>query len=83
MPQVREPATNTPTVGGQDAAEVGVRLERGDEPVKAKGEDAGADEGQAAVFADTLPDEPGPTDLGQGGQGEQQDRAQYDQGVTR
>jgi hypothetical protein len=44
---------------------VGVRLERGDEPVKAKGEDAGADKGQAAVFTDALPDQPGPADFGQ------------------
>ena len=44
-----------PTVGGQDAPEVGIRLEGGDESVEAEGEDPSADEGQAAVFADALP----------------------------
>jgi hypothetical protein len=57
-------------------------LKRGDEAIAAEGEDAGADEGQAAVFADALPDQPGAADLGQSGQGEQQDRAQHGQGVT-
>jgi hypothetical protein len=56
---------------------MGVGLEGGDESVEAQGEDAGADEGQAAVFADALPDQPGPTDLGQRGQAEQQHRAQH------
>jgi hypothetical protein len=43
-------------------------LEAGDEPIGAEGEDAGADEGEAAVFADALPDQPGAADLGQRGQ---------------
>src|SRR6266480_2508170 len=55
-------------VGGQDPAEVGVGLEGGDEAVGAQGGDAGADEQQAAVFADALPDQPGAADLGEGGQ---------------
>jgi hypothetical protein len=50
---------------------VGVRLEGGHEPVEPEGQDAGADKGQAAVLADALPDQPGRTNLGQGGQGEQ------------
>jgi hypothetical protein len=49
-------------------------LEGGHEPVTTEGEDPGADEDQAAVFADALPDQPGAADLGQGGQGEQHDR---------
>jgi hypothetical protein len=62
---------------------VRVRLERGHKPIEAKGHDAGADEGQATVLADALPDQPCPTDLGQRGQDEQQDRAQHGQGLTR
>jgi hypothetical protein len=50
---------------------VGVGLEGGHEPIQPQGEDAGADEGQAALFADALPDQPGSADLCQGGQGEQ------------
>jgi hypothetical protein len=45
-----------------------VWLQGGDEPVEADGEDAGADPTDAAVFADALPDEPGATNLGDGGQ---------------
>jgi hypothetical protein len=41
-------------------------LEGGREAVDAEGEDAGADEDQAAVFADALPDQSGAADLGQG-----------------
>jgi hypothetical protein len=51
----------------------GVGLEGGDEPVAAQGEDPGADQQQAAVLADALPDQPGAADLGQRGQGEQRD----------
>jgi hypothetical protein len=40
-------------------------LEGGHELIEAKGNDAGADEDQAAVFADALPDQPGAADLGQ------------------
>jgi hypothetical protein len=39
-------------------------LEGGHKTVEAEGNDAGADEGQAAVFADALPDQPRPADLG-------------------
>jgi hypothetical protein len=35
-------------------------LEGGDEAVQAEGKDAGTDEGEAAVFADPLPDQPRP-----------------------
>jgi hypothetical protein len=71
-----------PAVRGQDAAEVRVGLEGGDEPIEPEGQDAGTDKGQAAVFADALPDQPGPADLGQGGQGKQQHRAQRGHGLT-
>jgi hypothetical protein len=40
------------------------------------------DEDQDAVFADALPDQPGPADLGHRGQGEQQDRAQHGHSLT-
>src|ERR1700741_5486566 len=39
-------------VGGEDAAEVGVGLQGGDQAVGAEGGDAGADPQQALVFAD-------------------------------
>jgi len=57
-------------------------LEGGDEPVSAEGEDAGADEGEAAVLADALPDQPRAADLGQRGQREQQDRTDDGHGRT-
>jgi hypothetical protein len=43
---------------------MGVGLEGGRESVGAERNDAGADEDQAAVFADALPDEPGAADFG-------------------
>jgi hypothetical protein len=57
-------------------------LEGGHEPVTTEGEDPGADEDQAAVFADALPDQPGAADLGQRGQDEQQHGAQHGMPVT-
>ena len=74
MPQASEPATKIAAVGGEDPAEVGVGLERGDEPVRAERDDAGGDPPQAAVFAHALPDQPGTADLGEGGDDEQGDR---------
>jgi hypothetical protein len=38
-------------------------LEGGHKPIEAKGNDAGADKDQAAMFADALPDQPRPADL--------------------
>jgi hypothetical protein len=61
---------------------MGVGLEGGHEPVGAEGNDAGAEEDQAAVFADALPDQSGSADLGHRGQGVQQDRAQHSHGLT-
>src|SRR4051812_27646907 len=45
-------------VRGEDPAEVGVVLERGDEPVEPEGDDPGADPGDAALLAHALPHEP-------------------------
>src|SRR5205085_7468270 len=50
-------------VGGEDAAELGVGLEGGDEAVGAEGDDSRADPDPAAVFPYALPDEPGAADL--------------------
>src|ERR687891_262842 len=58
-------------VGGEDAPEVGVVLEGGDEAVGGERGDAGADPGGAAVFTDALPDQPGAADLCDGGDGEE------------
>jgi hypothetical protein len=56
-------------------------LEGGDEAVGGQGGDADADPGEAAVLADALPDRPGTADLGERGEGEQQDRAQHGHGA--
>src|SRR6266545_4289841 len=61
---------------------MGVGLEGGNKAVDAKRQDAGADEQQAAVLADALPDQPGAADLGQRGQAEQQDRPQHRHAIT-
>src|SRR6185369_3463787 len=47
----------------------------GGEAVQAERDDAGADPQPAAVFAQSLPDQPGPSDLEQRGDDEQGDRA--------
>lgn len=57
-----------PTVGGQDPAEVGVRLQRGDDPVQAQRDHAGADPHHAALLVYALPDQPRAADLGERGQ---------------
>lgn len=75
-PQQR-PGHEHSAVGGQDAPEVRVRLQRGDEPVQAQGDDTGTDPRPPLVLAYALPYQPGPADLGDGGQGEQQNRAQH------
>ena len=51
---------------------MGVGLERGHEAVQAERDDAGADPDPALVLADALPDQPGATDLGDGGEAEQE-----------
>jgi hypothetical protein len=58
-------------VGGEDAPEMWVLLEGGDEPVGGEGGDTGGDPGDASVFTDALPDEPGAADLGDGSESEQ------------
>lgn len=50
-------------VGGQDAAEVGVDLQRRYEAVKAERDHTGAHPHQATVFAHSLPHEPSAADL--------------------
>ena len=65
-----------PAVGGEDAPEVGVVPEGGDEPVGGQRGDAGTDPGEPAVLAHPLPDHPGATDLGERGNREQEDRAE-------
>ena len=60
-------------VGGEDATEVGVGLQGGDEAVQAEGDNAGTDPDPAAVFAYSLPDQPGSADLGDGCRDEQGD----------
>jgi uncharacterized protein (TIGR03083 family) len=69
------PRHEHPAVRGEDAAEVRVGLERGDEAVQAEGDDAGGDPQHAAVLPPALPDEPRTADLGDRGQQEQQDGA--------
>jgi hypothetical protein len=63
----QRPGDEHPAVGGQNAPEVGVRLQGGDEPVRAKREHTGTDPDPPAVFAHALPDQPGAADLQQGG----------------
>jgi len=58
------------TVGGEDATEVGVGLQGGDEAVEAEADDASSDPDPAVVLADALPHEPGTADLDQGGNDE-------------
>ena len=65
------------TVGGEDTAEVGIGLQGGNEAVEAEGDDPSADLRPALVLADALPDKPSASDLGEGGQDEQQDRLQH------
>ena len=54
---------------------MGVGLKRRDEAVRTEGEDAGADPDPASVLTDPLPDQPGSSDLGEGGEDEQGQRA--------
>jgi hypothetical protein len=42
-------------------------MQAGDEAIDAQRDDARADPGDALVFTDALPDEPGPADLEKGG----------------
>lgn len=58
-------------VGSEDPPEVGVVLQGGDEAVDSECDDAGTDPGPSLVLAHALPDQPGATDLEQGG-GEEQ-----------
>ena len=62
-------------VGGQDAAEVRLGLKGAGEAVGAEGDDAECGVPGGFVFADALSDEPGAADLGERGEGEQQQRA--------
>ena len=75
MPQASEPATKIPPYAARMRPKLRVGLQRGDEPVGAEGEDAGADPEHAAVLAHALPDQPGATDLGDGRDGEQEQRS--------
>jgi hypothetical protein len=70
-----------PAVGGQDAAEVRVGLQRRHESVSAQREHSGADPREAPPLPNALPHEPRPADLRHGCQGEQDDRAQDGHGA--
>jgi len=72
MPQASDPAEDS-AVGGENAAEVRVRLQGCDEPVRTERHDPGSDPDPSAVLPHSLPDEPGTADLGEGRQEEQQD----------
>src|SRR5690606_21441487 len=67
------PGDEHPAVRGQDAAEIGVGLQGGHEPVEAERDDPGPGPQQAALLADALPHQPGAPDLGESGQHEQED----------
>src|ERR1044072_765904 len=67
-------------VRGEDAAEVGVGLEGGDETVGAGGEDAARGPHPAAVLPYALPDQPGSADLEEGGDDEEGGGAGYEHG---
>src|SRR6059058_2027227 len=67
-------------VRGEDAAEVGVGLEGGDEAVGAEGEDAARGPHPAAVLPYALPDQPGAADLEEGGDDEEGGGAGYEHG---
>jgi hypothetical protein len=64
-----------PAVGGENPAEVRVRLKSGDEPVAAQGEDSGGNPSQAAMFSPSLPDQPRTADLRERSKGEQEQRS--------
>jgi hypothetical protein len=66
-----------PTVGGQDPAEVRIRLERGEEPVAPQRDHTRGDPRRAAVFSPALPDQPGAADLRDGGNPEQHQRPNH------
>jgi hypothetical protein len=51
---------------------VGIRLERGDEPVQPQSHDPATDPRQPAMLADPLPYQPGTADLGHRGEKEEQ-----------
>lgn len=71
----RKPSTNDapgegacdddPAICSQDAPEIGVGLEGGDEPIRGEAHDPESDEDDAALLADALPHEPGAADLGE------------------
>lgn len=63
MPQASEPATNTPTVGGQDPTEMGVRLQCGEEPIDPKRNNSESRPKPTPLLADALPYQPRATDL--------------------
>lgn len=75
MPQGQRGGDEHPAVGGENAAEMCVRLQRRDESVGAEGDYAGADLQQSAVLAYSLPDQPGTADLGH--------RCQYESRIDR
>ena len=47
-----------------------IRLQGGDKPIQAKGDDASAHPHESLVLANALPDQPGPTNLGDRGENE-------------
>src|SRR6185437_3588288 len=65
-------------VRGQDPAEMAVRLKGRDETVHTERDDARADPAEAAVLTHALPDQPATTDLEEGGEQEEGDRAGRD-----
>lgn len=77
----QEPGHADTSVSRQDPAEAGVGLQRSDEAVEAERDDAGPDPQPAAVLSDSLPHQPGASDLGHGGD-EQGDAAQGVHTVT-
>ena len=81
MPQARDPATKMPPLAARIRPEVGVGLQGRNEAVEAKRDDAGAHPDPAAVFTEALPDQPRATDLGDGGEDEQQDRTRHGHGA--
>jgi hypothetical protein len=79
---VSDPATGAfgpqAAITAELTPEVRILLQGGDEAVGGQGGDAGTDPGEAAGLAHALPDHPRATDLGQGGEAEQQDGAHTD-----
>src|SRR5206468_12399684 len=68
-------------VGGQHAAELVARLERGDHAIARQRDPSEPDEQPAAVFAKSKPDEVGAADLGYRGREEQRNRADRHTGI--